>query len=66
MSVSDAVYESEAYAALQSFYFNYLDPSSGTVVQVFESFTYGEMVIATLLFTLLVLYAFKWIWEVLR
>jgi hypothetical protein len=49
---------------LQSFYLNYIEPS--LPVQVFQSFTYGEMTIAALLLAGIVLFCLKWIWEVLR
>ena len=49
---------------LQAFYLNYIEPS--IPVQVFQSFTYGEMTIAALLLAGIVLFCLKWIWEVLR
>lgn len=55
-----------AYDALNHFYANYVVAGVDQSIQVFTSFTYGEMVIATLLFTLVLLYGLKWIWEVLR
>lgn len=58
MSVTDSVY------ALNEFYLNYVETS--VPVQVFQSFTYGEMVISVLLLCCLVLYVMKWLWEVLR
>lgn len=50
--------------ALNGFYLNYIEPS--VPVQVFQSFTYGELTIAVLLLTGIVLFCLKWIWEVLR
>lgn len=49
---------------LNDFYINTIEPS--VPVQIFESFTYGEMTIALLLTCLVVLFSLKWLWEVLR
>lgn len=51
---------------LNKFYENYLVETSEGFIQIFSSFTYGEMVISFLLLLSVLLYGFKWIWEVLR
>lgn len=53
-------------AGLQSFYKNYLVETPNGFLQIFNSFTYGEMVISFLLLVLVLLFTFKWFWEVLR
>jgi hypothetical protein len=50
--------------ALNEFYRQYIVETANGSFQVFQSFTYGEMVISFLLFTLVVLYSLKWFWEV--
>lgn len=51
---------------LQEFFKHYLVETPDGFFQVFQSLTYGEMLISVLLFTLIVLYVMKWIYEVLR
>lgn len=51
---------------LEKFYQHYLVDTPSGFLQVFSSFTYGEMLISFLLFVLVLMFAFKWIWEVLR
>jgi hypothetical protein len=53
-------------ADLNSFYQNYLVETPSGFLQIFNSFTYGEMVISFLLLVLVLLFTFKWFWEVLR
>jgi hypothetical protein len=52
--------------ALKEFYHQYIVETVHGSFQVFQSFTYGEMVISFLLALLVLLFTFKWIWEVLR
>lgn len=49
---------------LNGFMLNYVEPSGA--VQIWQSFSFGEMTIAILLTCLLVVYCLKWVWEVLR
>jgi hypothetical protein len=65
-TVTDNTYSQPYFDALNSFYQNYVVTGVDQSIQVFTSFTYGEMVISTLLFTLVLLFGFKWVWEVLR
>ena len=53
-------------ADLEQFYQNYLVETPNGFLQIFNSFTYGEMVISFLLLVLVMLFTFRWIWEVLR
>ncbi|WP_214796714.1 MULTISPECIES: hypothetical protein [unclassified Exiguobacterium] len=52
--------------ALNEFYQQYIVETVNGSFQVFQSFTYGEMVISFLLALLVSLYTLKWIWEVIR
>lgn len=52
--------------ALNAFYHNYVVDTINGSFQVFQSFTYGEMVISFLLFAILMTMIFKWFFEVLR
>jgi hypothetical protein len=52
--------------ALTTFYKGYVLPVGNDSLQLFQSFTFGEMTIATLVLTFLIIYVLKWIWEVLR
>lgn len=52
--------------SLNDFFQNYVVETTEGTFQVFKSFTYGEMAISFLLFTIIVLYVMKWIWEVVR
>lgn len=51
---------------LKAFYEHYIVETPSGLLQVFTSFTYGEMLISFLLFVLVLLFGFKWLWEVLR
>jgi hypothetical protein len=51
---------------LKDFYVQYLVTAADQSIQVFQSYTYGEMTIAALLLTLLVAFLGKWFWEVMR
>jgi hypothetical protein len=52
--------------SLNTFYKNYIVDTYNGSFQVFTSLTYGEMLIAVLLFILVCLFCLKWVWEVLR
>lgn len=52
--------------ALNEFYQSHVIPTVDQSIQVFRSFTYGEMVISFILLCILFVISFKWIWEVLR
>ena len=52
--------------ALNEFYKNYIVDTVNGSFQVFQSFTYGEMVISFLLALFIALYTLKWIWEVIK
>jgi hypothetical protein len=52
--------------ALGEFYSQYIVTTANGSFQIFRSFTYGEMVIALLLATILVMFTLKWIWEAMR
>lgn len=68
VNISDGVETSETsvLADLKEFFKDYTLETPEGILQVFTSFTYGEMMICFLLLVLVLLYAFKWIWEVLR
>lgn len=51
---------------LKEFYQNYIVETSNGAFQVFQSFTYGELVISFLLLAMVLLFALKWLWEVIR
>ncbi|WP_116314963.1 hypothetical protein, partial [Escherichia coli] len=53
----------DVIAALDEFYESYIVESVNGTFQVFQSFTYGEMVISFLLFSILLVIIFKWIFE---
>lgn len=56
---------SEILLSLRDFYeYSLIDTVEGTL-QIFHSFTYGELIISFILLLLLLLQVFKWIWEVL-
>lgn len=76
--VADLSVYDDFYRALNHFYeldyptyFNRLyhhyvvDTVSGGI-QLYQSFSYGEMVISFLLLCILLVMCFKWFWEVLR
>lgn len=52
--------------ALNSFYESYIVESVNGSFQVFQSFTYGEMVISFLLASIFLLMLLKWVFEVIR
>jgi hypothetical protein len=51
---------------LQDFYKTYIVTATDQTIQVFQSFSYGEMTISALVLTFLFVYMAKWCWEVLR
>lgn len=51
---------------LNEFYKNYIVDTVHGSFQVFQSFTYGEMVISLLLTAIFLLMVAKWFWEVVR
>lgn len=51
---------------LGQYFKSYLIDTPDGFLQIFQSFTYGEMVISFLLLLSVLLFTFKWIWEVLR
>lgn len=57
--------ENSFLADLNNFYESYIIELDNGFLQVFSSFTYGEMVISFLLLVLVLLFTFKWLWEVL-
>lgn len=56
----------EMLLAFDEFYQNYIVDTVNGSFQVFQSFTYGEMVISFLLFAIFLLMLFKWVFEVIR
>ena len=50
---------------LKEFYKHYILETPDGVIQVFQSLTYGEMLISFLLLFLIVLYLLRWIFDVL-
>lgn len=52
--------------ALNDFYNNYIVETVNGSFQIFQSFTYGELVISFLLTLIVVLFILKWAWEVIR
>lgn len=58
--------QSSFLADLKEFYEYYLVETPSGFIQVFSSFTYGEMVTSFLLLVLVMLFTFKWFWEILR
>ena len=53
-------------SGLNTFYHNYVIDTLHGTFQVFQSFTYGDMIISFLLLAIFLLQIFKWCWEVLR
>lgn len=53
-------------ADLQAFFKSQDIETPEGIFQVFQSMTYGEMLISCLLLILILCFVFKWIWEVLR
>lgn len=56
----------ELLLALKEFYQSYIVDTFNGAFQVFRSFTYGEMVIALMLFLILMVILLKWLYEVIR
>ncbi|MNW41502.1 hypothetical protein D3C74_186430 [compost metagenome] len=54
--------KSEIVAAFNDFYQSHIEGN----LQIFHSLTIGEIVISILLAAIILLFVFKWIWEVLR
>lgn len=54
--------KAEVLSALNSFYSNHIENN----LQIFHSLTVGEILICILLSAIILLFVFKWIWEVLR
>ncbi|MNO48603.1 hypothetical protein D3C76_389390 [compost metagenome] len=54
--------KSEVVAAFQDFYHSHVEGN----LQIFHSLTVGEIMISILLAAIILLFVFKWIWEVLR
>lgn len=50
---------------LKEFFTHYIVETPDGFFQIFQSMTYGEMLISFLLFTLIVLYVLRWIYDVL-
>ena len=72
----DAVSSDESYAFveflefdftedLKEFYKHYILETPDGLIQIFQSMTYGEMMISFLLLVLIVLYVMRWIYDVL-
>jgi len=57
LSIKDQIVD-----GLQSFYHSSIEGS----LQIFHSLTLGEIMIAILLAMILIVFVFKWIWEVVR
>lgn len=51
---------------LDDFYGSYLVETFDGVFRVIRTMTYGEMVIASLLVVLVMLFVMRWIWEVVN
>lgn len=51
---------------LQKFYKHYLVETPEGFIQIFQSLTYGELMISFLLLLLIVLFVMKWLYEVVR
>lgn len=56
---------SDDLQAFKDFYESSIVDTIEGSLQIFHSFTYGEMIIAFLLLLILLLQLFKWVWEVL-
>lgn len=54
--------KAEVLAAFQDFYRSHVEGN----LQIFHSLTIGEIMISILLAAIILLFVFKWIWEVLR
>lgn len=53
-------------ATLQEFYNVQIIETIDTTFKIFRTFTYGEMIIAFLLLSILAFQIFKFIWEVVK
>lgn len=58
--------EESTFTALQDFFQHYVVDTVSGSFQVFQSMTYGEMAIFSVLTLWVLLFISKWIWEVLR
>lgn len=56
----------EFVQALDTFYESYLVDTVDGAFRILKTFTYGEMVIAFLLFLILLVLSFQWVWSVLH
>lgn len=54
--------KAEVLAAMQDFYHSHVEGN----LQIFHSLTVGEIIVSILLAAIILLFVFKWIWEVLR
>jgi hypothetical protein len=61
VSIADQVLK-----GIDQFYESYLISTVDGTIQIFRSFTYGEMVISFLLLCILFVLTFMWFWGVLR
>jgi hypothetical protein len=66
METNDASVKDEFFQALGDFYHSYIVETAHGSFQVFQSFTYGEMVISFLLTCILFAFLLKWFYEVIR
>lgn len=56
----------DTFQALADYFKSYIVDTSNGAFQVFQSFTYGEMVIIFLLTMIFALLCLKWFFEVIR
>lgn len=63
---NDPSYSEQFLTALNDFYHDEVIDLVDQNIQMFQSFTYGEMTIATLLLIAICLYVLKWMHEVVR
>lgn len=66
MTIEDSNLRENVVSALNEFYESYLIETVDGSFQIFQSMSYGEMLISFLLLIAICLYVFKWLWEVLR
>lgn len=66
MLLNDLNIKDDLLTALNEFYEQHIVETVDKSLQVFRSFTYGEMVISFILLLILFTMIFKWFWEVLR
>jgi uncharacterized membrane protein len=57
---------SELQPVLNDFFQHYIVETFNGTFQVFQSFTYGEMVISMLLAFIILIMLLKWLYEVIR